>query len=328
MYNNITVGDALIDTHVLIDDATVRCDINNQNCQLCLDYAQKIPVIDSLQSLGGNAANIACGTSKLGLSTAIISSVGKDSNGRLVKQALKKNQVDTGMVAYNQKIKTRYSIVLNFKGERTILSYHQKKNYSWPKKIPPTNWIYYTSMSEGFKPLQKTFFDFLKKHPSIKLAYNPGSHQIKSASPQVREAIAKSEIVFLNVEEAETILHTSLQKEKTISALIHQLTQMGAKEVVITDAERGATAGDDNEIWKTKSFPIKAVAKTGAGDAFSSGYLAAKFYGHDIAHALGWGIANSCSVIGQYGAQKGLLDKKGIKKMLNKFPNIKAKKIL
>lgn len=326
MYNIITIGDAVIDTQVKIDNASVECDVNNKNCHLCLDFATKIPVTDSFQALGGNAANIACGAAKLGLTSAIITTLGKDSNGKLITQELKENGVDTSLIGTDPKSKTRYSIVLNFKGERTILSYHQKRNYHWPKKMPAVDWIYFTSLSEGFDDLQDKLFDYLEQHPAVRLAFNPGSFQIKSALPKVRQAIAKSDIIFLNVEEAEKILNTTLEKEKSISALIHLLTQIGAKEVVITDAERGAVAGDDDEVWQIKSFPVKVVAKTGAGDAFSSGYLAARFYEHDMAAALLWGIANSSNVIGQYGSQKGLLDKNGIKKMSDKFPDIKAKK--
>ncbi len=327
MYNIITIGDAVIDTQVKIDDASIECDVNNKNCHLCLDFAAKIPVTDSFQTLGGNAANAACGAKKLGLKSAIITTLGKDSNDKLIVQEIKKFGVDTSLIGTDSKSKTRYSIVLNFKGERTILSYHQKRNYHWPKKMPAADWIYYTSLSEGFNDLQDKLFDYLEKHPSAQLAFNPGSFQIKSSLPKVREAVAKSDIVFLNVEEAERILNTTLEKEKSLSSLIHRLTQMGAKEVVITDAGRGAVAGDDNEVWQIKSFPVKVVAKTGAGDAFSSGYLAAKFYGHDMATALLWGISNSSSVITQYGAQKGLLDKNEIQKIPEKFAHIKAKKI-
>jgi len=84
MYNVITIGDALIDTHVLINDASVECDINKTNCKLCLDYASKIPITDSFQSLGGNAANVAIGIKKLGLNSTILTSIGDDSNGKII----------------------------------------------------------------------------------------------------------------------------------------------------------------------------------------------------------------------------------------------------
>jgi hypothetical protein len=51
MLDLITIGDALIDTHVFIDNATLECDINQQNCQLCLNYATKIPIAHSFQKV-------------------------------------------------------------------------------------------------------------------------------------------------------------------------------------------------------------------------------------------------------------------------------------
>ncbi|MFA7653944.1 MAG: carbohydrate kinase family protein [Candidatus Magasanikbacteria bacterium] len=327
MYNIITIGDAVIDTHVQIDNAAVECGLDGQSCRLCLDFASKIPITDSFQCLGGNAANVACGTTKLGLKTAILTSVGNDSNGKLVKQELKKYGVDTGLLTFDAKTKTRYSVVLNFKGERTILSFHRKRSYCWPKKLSETGWIYFTGLSEGYEPLQEKLLTWIKKHANVRLAFNPGSFQLKNTIDKVKEVLPHTDILIVNLEEAERILGTTLEKEKTVNAIIHKLLSLGAREVAITDAGNGAYGGNSENIWKMASYPITVVAKTGAGDAFSSGYMSGRVLGHDIAHALQWGVANSCGVIGQTGAQKGLLDKSGIKRMIEKYTNINPTKI-
>lgn len=327
MFNLITIGDALIDTHVQIDDATLDCDINHEHCHLCLDYASKIPITGSFQSLGGNGANVSCGASKLGMKTVILSSIGDDSNGKLVTEELNKFKVDTSLVATNKNVQTRYSVVLNFRGERTILSYHQKRQYIWPKIMPATDWIYYTGLSEGFEKLQNKLIEYLHKHPTVRLAFNPGSYQLKETPELVREMIAHTDLLIINLQEAEKILNTTLAKEKTPVTLIHKLLNLGADEIVITDASRGAWAGDSEGVWHIDSYPVEVVAKTGAGDAFSSGYLAARFNKLSLEEALTWGIANSSSVITKMGAQTGLLDKAGIKKMINKYPKIKPKAV-
>lgn len=323
MHNLIAIGDAVVDTHVQIDDASIECDINRAHCKLCLDYAAKVPVTGSFQSLGGNAANVAAGVKKLGMSSAILSSLGKDSNGNFIRRELKKFGVDTGLLGVDPKIQTRYGIALTYKGERTILSYYAKRKYSWPPKMPACSWIYYSSLSEGFESLQEKLFAHLDRHPTVKLAINPGSFQIKNALQAVREAVGRADLLFVNLEEAEKIAGQTLSQAKSAPALIHSLLQMGAKEVALTDAGRGAWAGDNDEIWHLDAYPVRVATKTGAGDAFSSGYLSARFFGHDIAHALEWGVVNSCAVIAQLGAQNGLLDQKGIKKMIAKFPAIK-----
>jgi sugar/nucleoside kinase (ribokinase family) len=327
MYKLITIGDAVLDTHVQIDSASVECDIRHTECKLCLDYASKIPITDSFQALGGNASNVAAGAVKLGLKTAIISSVGNDSNGKLILSELKNQKVDTSLIDMDDKVKTRYSIVLTYKGERTILSYHQKRKYSWPKDLPETDWLYFTSMSEGFETTQDKMMSYLEKHPSVRLASNPGSFQLKNSLDKVRELLPYMNILILNLEEAEQILGTTIEKEKSMSAIIHEMIMKGPKEVAITDAGRGAWAGTESNIWHLDSFPVEVVAKTGAGDAFSSGYLAARIYGHDIATSLSWGISNSCSVITAYGAQKNLLDKNGINKMITRYGKIKPQRV-
>jgi ribokinase len=327
MYDIITIGDAVIDTHVNIDNASVECDVDTRACRLCMDYASKIPITGSFQSLGGNAANVACGVARLGLDSAIVATIGHDANGRLIVEELKKNHVDTTFVARNDSAPTRYSVVLNFRGERTILSYHTKRKYSFPKKFPATQWIYYTSMSEGFETFEESLLEFLEAHPSVKLAYNPGSFQLKNSLPDVLNIIPRSELLIINLQEAERVANTTLKKEKTESALIHKLLNLGVREVVVTDAERGVIAGDEDEIWHMNIYPATVVSKTGAGDSFSAAYLAARQSDCDIHTALMWGTANSASVISSHGPQTGLLDRKKIKAAIDRFPKIKPIKL-
>lgn len=322
MYNLITIGDAVLDTHLQIDDASVECKLDGRECKLCLDYAGKVPITDSFQSLGGNSANVAIGAVKLGLNAMILTHLGADANGRIIKKELKDNGVDTSLVKTDKNTATRYSVVLNFQGERTILSYHQRREYVWPKKVPPTEWIYYTSLSEGFEPLQQNLFAYLAKYPSTKLAMNPGSFQIKNSLSLIREAAKKTDLLILNLEEAEKLANVTLQEAKSEAGLIHTLADMGAKEIAITDAGRGAWAGNAEEVWQMDPYPVEVLAKTGAGDAFSSGYLTARALNHDMKHALVWGIANASSVITGHGPIKKLLDKKGMEKMSAKYSNI------
>lgn len=323
MYKIIAIGDVILDTHVKIDDATVECDLDGRACKLCLGYATKVPVKDSFQTIGGNPVNVSLATTKLGLKTTILSTIGSDANGEIILNELAKNKIETPYIFPDKKSKTRYSIILNFKGERTILSYHQKRSYFWPKDFPETDWIYYTSLSEGFENLQDKLLGFVAKHKSIRLAFNPGSFQLKNNLEAVRQATAQSDLLVVNLEEAETITELNFKKTKSVAGLIHKLLSMGAKEVVITDASRGAWAGNQEEVWHMDAYDVPIVSKTGAGDAFSGGYLAAKVYGHSLPTCLTWGIANSCAVLGHFGVEQGLLNKNDLKKMIDKFKNIK-----
>ena len=207
------------------------------------------------------------------------------------------------------------------------MSQHKKRKYFWPKSFPHTDWIYYTSLSEGFESIQDNLVKFLNKHPGVRLAYNPGTFQLKYNLESTKEILAKADLLLVNLEEAQILVGKTLNQVKTITALMRELFTLGAKEVAITDGERGAYAGNKDEIFQMEALPVPVRFKTGAGDAFSSGYLGARVLGHDIAHALTWGIANSCAVIQQFGNQTGLLNPTGIKKILSQYSKNRAEEI-
>lgn len=323
MLHLITIGDPVIDTQVQIAENSNQCHVRNDSTpELCLAYGSKIPIVDSFQTLGGNAANVAVGATKLGLSAAILSTIGDDVNGGMVLDYLKRYRVSTEFITREHGADTRYSIILNYKGERTILSYSEKKNYIWPEPVPAVNWIYYTGLSEGYASICEKMLSHLHAHPNIRLGFNPGSYLLKHDSAMVKALVDRSDLLLVNLEEAETITGHSIAEVKSEAALIRELLGMGAKEVVLTDGSRGAWAGTDDSVWHMESLPVKVVSKTGAGDSFAAAYLAARHANHDIAHALEWGIANSSSVIGGHGPHAGLLDARGIEKMLTKFPDV------
>lgn len=324
MPNIVAIGDLVIDTHVKIDDASVECNLDGHNCKLCLDYAAKVPVTDSFQTIGGNAANFALGTNRLGINTNIISTIGDDSNGKIIINELKKNKVGTKLIIKDKKVKTRYSIVLNFKGERTILSYHNKKKYQWPKSLPKTDWIYYTSLSDGFSLIQKNLVGFLKKNKTTKLAFNPGAFQLKHSLDLCRQILPITDLLIVNLEEAKVLVDIN---DGSATTLINAILKTGVKELVITDGARGAYAGNSGGIWEMPPFDVPIISKTGAGDSFSAGYIAAKILGHDIPTSLSWGTANSCSVLGHFGVEAGQLNINGIQKMIKRFKSVLPVKI-
>ena len=80
----LVIGDVTIDNQVIIDNASIECDFDHTNCKLCLDYAAKIPISNSFQTIGGNGANVSIGLARLGIDTMLLSSTGNDANREIV----------------------------------------------------------------------------------------------------------------------------------------------------------------------------------------------------------------------------------------------------
>lgn len=324
IFNIITIGDSTIDNFIIIDEkeASLQCDLKRENCQLCFNYADKIPIKHTAHSVGGNAANVAVGCKKLGIKTAIYTELGDDLNGEIVKHELEKAKVDTSLIKTLPNQDTRYAVVLNYKAERTVLSHYVKRKYNLPN-LPKTDWLYYTSLTGDATKVQTGILKYLKNNPKTKLILNPGSHQLKSSLPELKKILPQVDLLFVNKEEAKRLTN----KKTDIETLIKLLHKTGVKIVVITNGTNGTYASDGQDIYFMPIYPIKAAGKTGAGDAFASGFLSALHYKKTLPEALQWGTANAGGVITKIGAQNGLLPKPALEKLVKKYSKIKPQSI-
>ena len=74
--------------------------------------------------------------------------------------------------------------------------------------------------------------------------------------------------------------------------------------------------------------PRAPFERTGAGDAFSSTFIAALSLGLSLKEAMLWAPINSMSVVQKIGAREGLLNRSEIKHFLAHAPkNYKPKKV-
>lgn len=304
-YNIISIGDATLDSFVKMDSASLLCNLNKNNCWLCFTYADKIPIEELHFSAGGNACNNAVGSSRLGLKAAFYSVIGGDDSGRRIIEHVKKEGVSPEYLVIEKKKPTNYSVVLNYKTERTILVYHHKRSYKLPV-FAPSQWIYLTSMGEGFKSIHNELLRALKKN-GTKLAFNPGTHQLLAGRKILDPVLRACDLLILNREEGLMLL--GLPADTDIKELMLAIHKVGPDIVVVTDGAKGAYAFDGHRNYYMKTMPAKVEERTGAGDSFSTGFIAALNHGCPLHEALQWGTANAASVIEHIGPQAGLLTK-------------------
>lgn len=314
-FDAILISDVSIDEFLRVDDAQVICDINHANCKICFDYAEKIPVSEFRTSLGGNSANVASGMARLGLNVAVYSEIGSDANGERFVRELKERGVDNTLLVQNDGETDIHSIVI-YKAERTILSYHKPKTYKIQAWEEP-KWLYYSSLPKNFEPFQQELVDYLKAHPKVLTAFNPGVYHFKAGFKAYAPFLAVTDVLFVNKEEALRILDQCDNGSEVCPPpreLHKALQQLGPKMTVITDAENGASVHDGQNYYESDIYKIDKpiVDKTGAGDGFASGFLSALIHGKDVKTALTWGLKNSSACIREIGPMNGLLDIKQI----------------
>lgn len=320
----LAIGDTVVDAFIKLKDATIVGKPDTAEYKICMPFAEKVPYEEVyVLPAVGNAANATVSASRLGLTSALVSNLGDDSNGQDCLKALQESKVKTDFIKINAGMKTNYHYVLWYPPERTILIKHEKYDYTLPK-IGEPKWIYFSSVSESAFPFHNTIAEYLENHPNIKLAFQPGKNEIKLGKEKLTRLYKKSEIFFCNVEEAEKILGLETTEVKE---LLKKMQDLGPKNVVITDGPKGAYAYDGIDTWFINPYPDPKAPyeRTGAGDAFASTVVAAIILGKTLPEALAWGGINSMSVVQDVGAQKGLLSREKLEKYLT-F-DYKARKI-
>ena len=318
-YDFIAIGDTGTDAFIRLETPSAHIDIDKGKREIAMSFSAKVPYEEVYVIPGvGNSANVAVGASRLGLKSALVSNIGNDYFGEECLKVFKEERVGTEFIKIHKNAKTNYHYVLWFDDDRTILVKHEEYPYELPEVGEP-GWIYLSSAAKNSLPWHKSVEDYLNKRPNIKLAFQPGGFQIGFGKDSLSGIYKRSKVVIVNKEESQTILETS---EDDIKKLLAGMRELGPEIVVITDGVRGAYASYDGEFWYMPPYPDPKppLERTGAGDAFSSTFVAALCMGMSVVQALRWAPINSMSVVQYVGAREGLLTKDKLEEYLKTAP--------
>lgn len=304
MYDIVTVGDALVDTFLVLKDESAFVRFDPIEHELCVKHGQKIPLESCSFQLGGNACNVAVGCSRLGLSTALIAEIGDDEFSKKITNTLQQEKVDLQFLHITHS-QSSFAIGLQFAGERTLFIEHVLRKHAFSFENLQTKWLYITSLGNEWKAAYANALAFCKAN-NVDLAFNPGTLQLQDGVEQFKDVLSATNVLILNKDEAKEIIVST--SSNTNEHLLRSLQQLGPPIVVITDGEHGSFAIDaEQKIYFQPIEQCAIIGKTGAGDSFSTGFLAATILGHDMQTRLRWGTINSSAVIQHIGAQVGLL---------------------
>jgi len=274
----------------------------------CFALGSKL-YIDSLsQSVGGDAANAAVTFSRQGFQTGFIGKLGTDVNTKAIQEQFKKEKVKLFTKTLSKKPTDTSVILLSPTGERTILVSRGASNDFSMKDIPnvKAKWWY---IAPG-KISSVVILNLVKKlkKENVSIAFNPSGYYIEHELEALKTICKYADIVIANREEGAKITGKSYEKIKDIFKAFDALVPGVA---VLTDGAKGAFVSDGRMMYRVLPFKEKKlVDRTGAGDAFGSGFVAGFIQKNDIGYALRLASANATSVVEHLGAHEGILSKK------------------
>lgn len=220
MFDVVCVGSATQDVFIKSDlSKIVRVsDALSETQYLSYDYGAKVN-IDHIEFLtGGGATNTATSFARMGLAVAAICKVGgSDDAGAKVVDQLEGEGVDTRWIARSGSHATGYSVILvSYEGDRTALTFRGANNtfdesdVDW-SFLDETGWLYMSALS-GSSAQMAHIIARRAGDAQVKLAFNPGSTQLKTRIRGLAPILQSTEILFINRQEAETL--TGIDSEK------------------------------------------------------------------------------------------------------------------
>ncbi len=319
-YNIVAIGDVVVDAFIKLAVGEVTTNPETKEMTLSMPFGEKIPY-EGLKVVAavGNASNVAVGLARLGHKAAMLAAIGKDHYGQQILDHYAKEGVATELVRINEQLPTNYHFVLNYGAERTILVKHEDFTYEPIASVGEVGWIYFSSIGQHALSLHDDLADYLEAHPNTKLGFNPGTFQIKLGAERLKRIYARTHVLFVNREEAQHILGV---QDRDLKDEFEGLHKLGPKIIAITDGPDAAYASDGKNMWKIAPYPDPKppVSRTGAGDAFATGFMAALMSGLSTDKALTWGPVESMSVVQAIGAQTNLLTRKQLDEYLANAP--------
>lgn len=307
-FDVITIGTATRDAFIKSEHFHVDPDHHVLGGKgLVMALGAKLEVPELFFSTGGGATNAAVTFARQGKKTACIAVIGDDDSGHAVLRDLTKEKVYTGFIRQERNT-TAFSLLLEpSSGERTVLVHRGVSENLTPSLIPwtsiNTKWLYVSSLA-GNIALLKRIIAFSRKK-GIHIAYNPGGKELKQREVLV-PLLKHIGVLIANREEASLITGTPFEKQKEMFAL---WDKMSPGINVMSDGRNGVSVSDGTYVYHAGIYKEKKmIDRTGAGDAFGSGFVASLVdYPNDRERAIRLGSANATSKVESMGAKYGLL---------------------
>lgn len=272
-----------------------------------LDLGSKYEVRKLVLTTGGGGTNAAVTFARQGLKTACISFVADDPNGREIIDELNSEGVDVSLIQKHSGDFTAYSVILvDDSGERTILSYKGEGQHFDTKTVRfdalESDWLYIGSIGGHEDVLSKALA--WASANQVKIVTDPGTKELSLGIEKLKPLLTQSAIVHMNREEAAELIGIDFADE---TGIFKKADELIPGIFIMSNGHDGVAVSDGKTIYRAGVPDSPVIERTGAGDAFTSGFVAEYTQSGDIAKAIQFATANASSVVTQYGSKAGIL---------------------
>ena len=266
------------------------------------EVGQTVTAGDYVFGLGGKGFNQAVTAARMGVDVVMVGCVGADTDGDLLLQALRDEQIDAGYVRRSELPTGRAHIVVDAKGRNSIVV------------VPGAN-------------AATSFPSAALEGADVVLA------QLECPLDVVTAAMAtgrsRGVVTILNPAPARPLTDDLVELVDYLVPNEHEAEGLGQVAyhgtAVVTGGERGALVlvpGQDQR--RVRAFSVPVVDTTGAGDAFCGCFAASLAERRTVGDALRRAAAAGACAVTRVGAFASLPTRDDVERLLDQAPNNEA----
>jgi len=244
---------------------------------------EKVRSITTRDCLGGAGGNTAAWLARLGVTTSLFGVLGSDYPGTSCKRSLTEAGVETSFIFVDEESATGRSVCLSTSQDKRIVT----------SGGPPLDQVLpFLSNRLSFKPKGVLHVATRETDGLVDVCrYARDEGWILSLELGNREMNRLREIAdlaFLNHDELKGSF--GLESYALTTKSVEMLLPIMSSKLIVTLGGSGALLLERHRLIRAIAKPVAVMERTGAGDAFDAGFLAAYVHGFDGSECLERGL--------------------------------------
>lgn len=261
------------------------------------------------EGLGGGGANVAIGAVKNGLKAGVIAKIGNNPFKQLILDKL-----DASGVTHKEycDLEDEYlnisSILLNKSGEKTVINYrtphqHVLAGQADFEKLLGARAIYMANLSKVALSERIEILHFAKKH-NIKVFANLNVTDCRRPVEQIMHFARNVDVMIINGYEYADLIKVPYESIDFDHNIVKKYAPFNEDDLlVITDGKKGSYAYHEGKVYRHPAEKVATVIDTtGAGDAYTAGFIASYIQTSDIQKSMSAGAEYAVKIIAKLGA--------------------------
>ncbi|MFD1362448.1 5-dehydro-2-deoxygluconokinase [Lentibacillus salinarum] len=287
--------------------------------------------------VGGSPANIAIGSSKLGLKAGFIGKLSDDQHGNFIRQYMADAGIDTSnMVTDKEGHKTGLTFTeIKSPEECSILMYREKVAdlYLSPDEVDEdyvkqAKILLVSGTALAQSPSREAVIkavELARKHDVkviFELDYRPYTWGSKEETAVYYGLIAEQSDVVIGTRDEYDMMENLEAGEGENEDTINHLFKHQPNLIVIKHGVSGSYAfTKDGEAYRGHAYKTKVLKTFGAGDSYASAFLYALINGKDIDTALKFGSASAAIVVSKHSSSEAMPTVEEIEQLISEKEN-------